>query len=93
MCSNGLASHDYINVSGELFFKTMMRIPKVEDMQYDHIKQKYKDEEDFVERLQNSIWPNTDVDTFVALLDEGGKDCLEMRYGKRKETCLHRYLF
>ena len=69
-----------------------MRIPKVEDMHYDQIKQKYKDEEDFVERLQNSIWPNTDVGTFVALLDEGGKECLEMRYGKRKETCLHRYL-
>ena len=67
-----------------------MRVPKVEDMHYDQIKQKYKDEEDFVERLQNSIWPKTDVGTFVALLDEGGKECLEMRYGKRKETCLHR---
>ena len=68
----------------------MMRIPKVEDMHYDKIKQKYNDEEDFVERLQNSIWPNTDFGTFVTLLDEGGKECLEMRYGKRKETCLHR---
>jgi hypothetical protein len=59
-------------------------------MDYNSIKQNYKDQEDFIELLQNSIWPNTDSDTFLALLDEGGKECLEMRYGQRQETCLQR---
>ena len=69
----------------------MLRIPNGEEVDYDNMKQPYKDEEEFIERLQNSIWPKTDPEYFAALLDEGGKECLEMRYGKRQETCLHRY--
>ena len=57
---------------------------------YNSIKQNYKDKDDFIELLQNAIWPNTDSETFVALLEEGGKECLERRYGQRQETCLHR---
>ena len=75
---------------GKLFSKKMMRIPNGDEVEYDSIKQNFKDQDDFIGRLQNAIWPNTDTETFMALLDEGGKDCLEMRYGKRKETCLHR---
>ena len=69
----------------------MLRIPNGEDVNYDNMKQPYKDEEEFIEQLQNAIWPKTDPESFAALLDEGGKECLEMRYGQRQETCLHRY--
>ena len=68
----------------------MLRIPNGENFEYDNMKQPYKDEEEFIERLQNAIWPNTDSEAFTALLDEGGKECLESRYGQRQETCLHR---
>ena len=76
---------------GKVFSKIMLRIPNGDDVQYDNMKQPYKDEEEFIERLQNAIWPNTDPEGFAALLEEGGKECLEMRYGQRQETCLHRY--
>ena len=69
----------------------MLRIPNGEEVDYDNMKQPYKDEDEFIERLQNAIWPKTDPEYFTALLDEGGKECLEMRYGQRQETCLHRY--
>ena len=49
-----------------------------------------KDRDDIIEALHDSIWPVTNIEAFVALLDEGGKECLEMRHGSRKETCLHR---
>ena len=65
--------------------------PNKDEMEYKSIKQSYKDQNDFIELLQNSIWPNTDSETFLALVDEGGKGCLDMRYGQRQETCLHRY--
>ena len=69
----------------------MLRVPNGEtEAEYDNIKQNYKDQDDFIERLQNSIWPNTDSQTFLELVDEGGKECIEMRYGQRHETCLHR---
>ena len=68
----------------------MKRIPNNDHVEYDSMKQCYKDETDFLERLQNAIWPNTDLQSFVEMLDEGGKDCMEMRHGKRQETCLHR---
>ena len=44
----------------------------------------------FVDSLHNAIWPTTDIDVFLKLLDEGGKECLDMRHGPRHETCLHR---
>ena len=69
----------------------MLRIPNGEDIEYDNIKQNFKDSDDFIERFQNSIWPYTNSETFLALLDEGGKESLEMRHGPRQETCLHRY--
>ena len=68
----------------------MLRIPNGDDIDYCNIKESYKDKDIFVERLQDSIWPDTDSETFLALLEEGGKECLEMRYGQRQETCLHR---
>ena len=68
----------------------MLRIPNGDDIDYCNIKERYKDQDNFVERLQDSIWPDTDSETFLALLEEGGKECLEMRYGQRQETCLHR---
>ena len=64
--------------------------PKKYEKGYNSIKQNYKDKDDFIELLQNAIWPNTDSETFVELLEEGGKKCLERRYGQRQETCLHR---
>ena len=68
----------------------MMRIPNKDVVEYDNMKHNYQDQDDLIERLQNSIWPNTDSEVFLALLDEGGKECLDMRYGPRQETCLHR---
>ena len=49
-----------------------------------------KEKVEFIEALHNSIWPATNTETFLTLLDEGGKECLDMRHGARHETCLHR---
>ena len=68
----------------------MMRIPNNDDVEYDNMKQNFKDEVDFVERLQNAIWPKTNLQTFEDMLNEGGKECMEIRSGKNLETCLHR---
>ena len=68
----------------------MMRIPNNDDVEYDSMKQNFKDEGDFVERLQNAIWPKTNLQGFEDMLNEGGKEFMEIRSGKKQETCLHR---
>ena len=68
----------------------MMRIPNNDDVEYDSMKQNFKDEGDFVERLQNAIWPKTNLQAFEDMLNEGGKEFMEIRSGKNQETCLHR---
>ena len=67
-----------------------MRIPNNDDVEYDSMKQNFKDEGDFVERLQNAIWPKTNLQSFKDMLNEGGKEFMEIRSGKNQETCLHR---
>ena len=69
----------------------MLGLPNSDEVLGDHsYTPEMKDMDDIIEALNNSIWPVTDMEAFIALLDEGGKEVLEMRHGSRKETCLHR---
>ena len=50
----------------------------------------------FAQAINNAIWPSTDVDRFLSLLEQAGNDFLNVRHGSRHDTCLHRsgtYLF
>ena len=50
-----------------------------------------KEKEDYIEVLHNAIWPTTNIETLLALLDEDGNDkLLDIKHGSRHETCLHR---
>ena len=43
------------------------------------------------EALNQAIWPSTDVDKFVQLLNEAGDEYLNVQHGPRHDTCLHRF--
>ena len=45
----------------------------------------------YAEALNNAIWPATNVDEFLRLLEETGTVCFNLRHGSRHDTCLHRY--
>ena len=74
---------------GKAVWKIMLCVP---DAEYEPFKPDLKEKDEFVEALQNSIWPKTNAETFLNLLEEGGKEYLEMKHGPRQETCLHRYV-
>ena len=45
----------------------------------------------FAESLNKAIWPSTNVDKFIKLLQETNYKCLNVRHGSRQDTCLHRF--
>lgn len=45
----------------------------------------------YAEALNKAIWPATNVDEFLRLLEETGTVCFNLRHGSRHDTCLHRY--
>ena len=44
----------------------------------------------FVEKLHNTVWPNTNVSEFSKLLNACNAETLEIQHGGRQETLLHR---
>ena len=44
------------------------------------------------EALNQAIWPSTDVDKFIHILNEAGDEYLNVQYGPRHDTCLHRFV-
>ena len=57
-------------------------------------KRQQKLEEDcssmYIKQLHNSVWPNTNIDIFLKLIDGVATDCLDTKHGERHETLLHR---
>ena len=44
----------------------------------------------YAEALNKAIWPSTNIEKFVTLLQDAGPEYFNLRHGSRHDTCLHR---
>ena len=66
---------------------------QVYDNDKNHYSVKKQDayKSDLSDAIHRAVWPCTDVDRFLSLLEKAGPEYLDVRHGSRYDTCLHRF--